>query len=75
MNCPNGCKTEPEIQSIQKLFLKDGKPIIIQNLQVKVCPECGQEMIPLATMRVIEKVLNGEIAASGKVEADVFQPV
>ena len=63
MNCPNGCNCTLQLQKVEKLYPYNGERIIIRDLEIKVCPECGQETIPLSSMKIIESILEGTVNA------------
>ena len=73
MACPNGCKVDMVEKRVERLFHKNESPIIVKNLAIKVCPECGQEAIPLSSMRIIDDILKGKIKSTGTLQAPIFQ--
>ncbi|MEW6606177.1 MAG: hypothetical protein AB1414_01815 [bacterium] len=73
MECPNGCLSPMEVRKSEKLFHRYGKPIIISDLIIYVCPNCGQESIPLSSARKIEGILKGIVKSSGKFTADLYE--
>ncbi len=73
MQCPNGCSVSMEEIKEDKIFYRDGEPIVITDLTMYICPECGQESMPLATARLVENVLNGRVKSSGKFVAEKFE--
>ncbi len=48
MQCPNGCPSPMEERKEEKIFNRKGEPIVISDLIMYVCPECGQESMPLS---------------------------
>jgi len=60
MQCSNGCLTPMEEKEKDKIFYRDGEPIIISGLIIYVCSECGQEAMPLSSARVVENILKGD---------------
>ncbi|MBI4180079.1 YgiT-type zinc finger protein [bacterium] len=58
---------------VERLYHKNGAPLIVKNLPIKVCPECGQESIPLSSMRIIDDILKGKVKSTGTLQAPVFQ--
>ncbi len=75
MKCPNGCHVRMEAEKVERLYHKDGEPIVIRDLLIEVCPECGQEAIPLASMRIVDTIIKGKSQAVGTLEAPVYQAV
>lgn len=73
MECPNGCLSPMYGRKVEKLFHRNGKPIVISDLTVYVCPECGQESIPLLSARIVEDVLKGIVKSSGKFTAELYE--
>ena len=73
MQCPNGCSTKMEERSEKKLFYRNSVPIVISDLTMHICPNCGQESMPLSSARIVEDILNGKHKPSGKFTADLYE--
>ncbi|MDI6736286.1 MAG: hypothetical protein QME42_08890 [bacterium] len=73
MECPNGCLSPMEIKKDERLFHRNGLPIVISDLTIYVCPECGQESMPLPSARIVENVLKGTVSSSGKFTAELYE--
>ncbi len=73
MQCPNGCDVPMEMQKMQKLFYRRDEPVVISDLMIAVCSECGQEAMPLNTARIVEDVLNGRKIPAGTFTAELFK--
>ena len=73
MQCPNGCTLPMEKIKEDKIFYRDGEPIVITDLLMFVCETCGQESMPLSSARMAEDVLNGKVNPSGKFVAEKFE--
>jgi len=73
MTCPNGCATEMEPMYVERIFHRNGEPIVIRDLKMHVCPECSCESMPLASARIVENVLKGLIEPAGQFSAPLFQ--
>ena len=73
MQCPNGCSTKMDERKEEKIFYRNGDPIVISNLTMNICPTCGQESMPLSSARIVEDVLNGKHEPSGKFTADLYE--
>ncbi len=73
MQCPNGCQSSMEARKMEKVFYRNGKPIVISDLLMNVCPDCGQESMPLSTARIVENILNGKAKPSGKFTAELYE--
>jgi hypothetical protein len=56
-----------------KIFYRNGEPIVITDLTMYVCPNCGQESMPLSSARLVEDVLNGKVKPSGKFIAERYE--
>ncbi len=74
MECPNGCSTPMERTLVTRIFNRANEPVVIQNLKINICPECGFETLPLKTARSVEKVLNNRLEPIGNFSAPLFQP-
>jgi len=59
MQCPSGCTTPMEKIKEDKIFYRNGEPMVITDLVMYVCEKCGQETMPLPSARMVEDVLNG----------------
>ena len=56
-----------------KIFYRNGDPIVITDLTMYMCPNCGQESMPLSSARLVEDVLNGKIKSAGKFVAEKYE--
>ncbi len=74
MECPNGCQNKMKITRVERIFYKNDDPIVIRNLEMHVCPECGCEAMPLKSARMVEDILRGQIKPIGQFSAPLFQP-
>jgi YgiT-type zinc finger domain-containing protein len=57
----------------EKIFHRNGESVVISDLTMYVCPDCGQESMPLSSARIVEDVLNGRIKPSGKFTAELYE--
>ena len=57
----------------EKIFYRNDKPIVISNLILNVCLECGCESMPLSSARIVEDILNEKIESSGKFTAELYE--
>jgi len=73
MQCPNGCPFPMEERKEEKIFLRNGEPIVISDLVMYVCPECEQESMPLSSAKIVENILNGRVKPSGKFTAELYE--
>lgn len=73
MQCPNGCSSPMKERSVEKIFYRNGKPIVISDLVMYVCPECMQESMPLSSARIVENILNGKAKPSGSFTAELYE--
>jgi YgiT-type zinc finger domain-containing protein len=69
VECPNGCLSPMEERKEEKLFHRNGEPIVISDLTMYVCPDCGQESMPLSSARIVEDILKGIVKPSGRFTA------
>ena len=74
MECPNGCSTPMEVSLVTRIFYRGAEPVVIRDLKVHVCPECGYETLPLKSARIVENVLNNRLDPIGSFSAPLFQP-
>ena len=73
MQCPNGCLSPMEERKEEKIFHRNGEAIVISDLIMYVCPECGQESMPLSSTRIVENILNRRVKPSGKFTAELYE--
>ena len=73
MECPNGCAIPMKQMEVERIFYRDGEPIVIRDLIVNVCSECGQETLPLKSARIVEKILNEEVEPIGRFTAVMYE--
>jgi len=73
MQCPNGCPSSMEERKVKKIFHRNHEPIVISDLVMYVCSDCGQESMPLASARIVENILNGKAKPSGRFTAELYE--
>lgn len=73
MQCPNGCASPMEERKKGKIFYRNEEPVVISDLTMYVCPNCGQESMPLSSARIVEDILNGKVKSSGKFTAKLYR--
>ena len=73
MQYPNGCSASIEERKVERIFYRDGEPIVIADLVMYVCPDCGQESMPLSSARIVENILNGKAKPSDRVTAELYE--
>ena len=74
MECPNGCMHEMNVVCVERIFYRQDSPVVIRDLEMYICPECGCESMPLKSARLVETVLSGQIAPVGEFSAPLYQP-
>ncbi len=74
MQCPNGCAVSMKTVRVERIFYRAGEPVVIGDLEMYVCPDCGCESMPLRSARIVENVLNGQMEPAGQFSAPLFQP-
>jgi hypothetical protein len=73
MECPNGCDVTMELIQVERIFHRGDEPVVIRDLEMHVCPECGCESMPLKSARIVENVLTRQLEPVGKFSAPLFQ--
>jgi len=73
MQCPSGCTTPMKKIKEDKIFYRNGEPMVVTDLVMYVCETCGQESMPLISARMVEDVLNGKVNSSGKFVAEKYE--
>lgn len=56
-----------------KIFYRNNEPIVVADLIMYLCPNCGQESMPLSSARLVEDVLNGKVKSTGKFVAEKYE--
>ncbi|MBI3922442.1 MAG: hypothetical protein HY318_13555 [Armatimonadetes bacterium] len=51
----------------------EGQPLVMVNLLMNVCWECGQESMPLESARAVEGALRGEMASTRQFVAPMYE--
>ncbi|MBS1248979.1 MAG: hypothetical protein MAG431_00550 [Chloroflexi bacterium] len=74
MQCPNVCSASMETALVTRIFYRDAEPVVIRDLKMNVCSECGYETLPLKSARIVENVFNNRIEPVGNFSAPLFQP-
>jgi len=72
MECPNGCSVSMTSVRVERIFYRASRPIVIRDLEMYICPECGCESMPLRSARIVESVLNGQLEPIGQFSAPLF---
>ena len=63
-----------ELGRVERIFYrKNSVPLVIRDLAMNVCPECGQESMPLKSARMVEDILNGKIKPIGQFAAVMYR--
>lgn len=73
MQCPNGCLFPMEERKEERIFHRAGESIVVSDLTMYVCKNCGQESMPLSSAKIVEDILNGKIKPSGKFNASLYE--
>ena len=73
MECPNGCMMPMQERKVEKMFHRNGDPVVVSELLMYVCSECNQEAMPLESARIVEDILNCKRNASGKFTAELYK--
>ena len=62
-----------EERSEKRIFYRNSVPIVISDLTMHICSNCGQESMPLPSARIVEDVLNGKHKPSDKFTDDLYE--
>ena len=74
--CPNGCAHVMEEGRIDKVFQReDGEYVLITNILVYTCPNCNEQRVPDASVKLIEDVLYGRVPATKVVSTALYDGV
>ena len=73
MQCPNGCPSPMEEKREEKIFHRYSESVVISDLNMYVCPDCGQESMPLSSARIVEDILNGKVEPSGNFTDELYE--
>jgi hypothetical protein len=58
---------------VARIFQCAGRPVVIRDLEMYACDECGAEAMPLHSARIVEQVLNGQLQPTGEFCAPAFE--
>ena len=75
MECPNGCLVFMKTVRVERILYRAGEPVVIRDLDVYVCSECGCKSTPLKSAQIVENILSGQIEPTGQCSAPLFQAV
>ena len=73
MQCPNGCTTSMKSKKEERIFHRHSQPVVISDLTIYMCPQCGQESMPLSSAKMVEDILNEKVKPSGKFTAELYR--
>ena len=73
MQCPNGCSSPLAERKEEKIFHRNCEPVVTSDLTMYVCPNCGKEVMPLSSARIVEDILNGKVQPSGVFTAELYE--
>ena len=62
-----------EEEHVDKVFRReDGEYALITNIPVYTCPNCGEQRVPNASVKLIEDVLDGRVPATKVVSTSLY---
>ena len=57
---------------ISEVFLIDGKRVLVENIPVRVCANCGEPVFSRETTERVRRMVHGEAQPVGLVQVEVF---
>jgi hypothetical protein len=73
MECPNGCRAPMKTVRMARIFQRADGPVVIRDLEMYACDECGAESMPLHSARIVELVLTGQLQPAGEFCAPAYE--
>ncbi len=64
---------ESRTETISEVFEIDGRRVLVENIPVQVCIQCGEMSFSRETAERVRQMLHGEAQAVGVVEVELFE--
>lgn len=58
---------------VSEVFDLDGRRVLVENIPVQVCVQCGEMSFSAETAEKVRRMINGEAQAVGVVEIELFE--
>lgn len=58
---------------VSEVFDLDGRRVLVENIPVQVCVQCGEMSFSAETAEKVRRMINGEAQAVGVVEMELFE--
>lgn len=59
-------------QTTSEVFLIEGTRVLVQDIPVRVCANCGELVFSRETTERVRRMVHGEAQPIGRVQLDVF---
>ncbi len=63
---------EYRLETVSEVFQLDGRRVLVENIPVQVCVQCGEMTFSRATTERVRRMVHGEAQPVGTIELDVF---
>jgi hypothetical protein len=64
-----------QTRHVERIFYRHNEPIVIGDLEINLCEECGTESLPLRSAQLVERILTGQVEPIGEFVAPLFEPI
>ena len=67
-----GCGRDCRLETVSEVFQIEGRRVLVENIPVQVCLQCGEMTFSRATTARVRRMLHGDARPVGVVELDLF---
>lgn len=65
--------SEYRIDTVSEIFDIDGRRVLVENIPVKVCSQCGEISFDRDTTEKVRQMIHGDAQPIGVIELEVFE--
>ncbi len=62
----------PRSEMVSEVFVVDGKRVLVEDIPVQVCVNCGEMVFSRETTERVRRMVHGEAQPIGLVQVEVF---
>lgn len=64
---------ESRIETVSEVFEVDGRWVLVDNIPVQVCAQCGEMSFSRETTEKVRRMIHGEAMPAGVVDVEIFE--
>ena len=64
---------ESRIDTVSEIFEIDGRRVLVENIRVRVCAQCGEMSFDRETAEKVRRMIHGDAQPVGVIELEVFE--